>query len=129
MAGLLSGLAYAVLIIVLRVLSLSFDPVLITFFQNISIVLILLPFIEIPQNFLSAWWAYVVMGIIHSTIAPVLYFRGIKDVTASTASILGYLEPVCVIILGMIFLNEAVGIATFAGGLMILLSGYLTLKR
>jgi drug/metabolite transporter (DMT)-like permease len=51
-----------------------------------------------------------------------------KDVTASTASILGYLEPVCVIILGMIFLNEAVGIATFAGGLMILLSGYLTLK-
>jgi drug/metabolite transporter (DMT)-like permease len=129
MAGLLSGLAYGVLIIILRVLSPSFDPVVMTFFQNIIIVLILMPFIDIPQNFLSAWWAYGVMGIVHSIIAPVLYFRGMKDVTASTASILGYLEPVCVIILGMIFLNEAVGIATFAGGLMILLSGYLTLKR
>ena len=128
MAGLLSGLAYGVLIIILRVLSPSFDPVIMTFFQNMIIVLILLPFIEIPQNFLSAWWAFVVMGILHSIIAPVLYFRGMKDVTAYTASILGYLEPVCVIILGMMFLHEAVGIATLVGGLMILLSGYLTFK-
>jgi len=129
MAGLLSGLAYGVLIIIIRVLSPSFDPVIMTFSQNMIIVLILLPFVEIPQNILSAWWAFVVMGIFHSIIAPILYFRGMRDVTAYTASILGYLEPVCVILLGMMFLNEAVGIATLAGGLMILLSGYLTLKR
>jgi drug/metabolite transporter (DMT)-like permease len=129
MAGLLSGLAYGILIIILRSLSPSFDPLVMTFFQNTIIVLLLLPFIEIPRNFLSAWWAYGVMGTIHSVIAPVLYFRGMKEVTASTASILGYLEPVCVIILGIIFLNEAVGVATLVGGLMILLSGYLILKR
>jgi drug/metabolite transporter (DMT)-like permease len=128
MAGLMSGLAYGVLIVMLRFLAPSFDAILMTFFQNAIIVLILLPFVEIPADVLSAWWAFAVMGIVHSTIAPVLYFRGMKDVTAYTAAILGYLEPVCVILLGMIFLNEAVGIATIAGGLLILLSGYFTLK-
>jgi len=128
MAGLLSGFAYGVLIIILRLLAPSYDPVVMTFFQNTIIALMLLPFIRLPENFASAWWAFAVMGTVHSIAAPVLYFRGMKEVTAYTASILGYLEPVCVIILGMIFLNEAVGISTLAGGLMILFSGYLTLK-
>ncbi len=128
MAGLLSGFAYGVLIIILRALAPSFDPIVMTFFQNTIIALMLLPFIKLPTGFLSAWWAFAIMGIVHSILAPVLYFRGMKDVTAYTASILGYLEPVCVITLGIIFLNEPIGISTVVGGLMILFSGYLTLK-
>ena len=128
MAGLLSGLAYGVLIVMLRFLAPSFDPIVMTFFQNTIIVLMLLPFVEIPANIFSAWWAFAIMGIVHSTIAPVLYCKGMKDVSAYTASILGYLEPICVILLGMIFLHESVGIVTIVGGLLILLSGYFTLK-
>ncbi|GAB4423507.1 MAG: EamA family transporter [Thermodesulfovibrionales bacterium] len=128
LAGLLSGLSYAVLIILFRIFAQGYHPLVMTFFQNLIISFILLPFIRIPMNFASAIWAFAVMGIVHSTIAPILYFRGMRDVTANRAAILGYLEPVCAIILGVIFLNEGININTMIGGLLIFLSGYLTIK-
>ncbi len=128
-AGLFSGFAYAILIIVIRILAQSLNPIVMIFFQNLIIALILLPFVKLPENFSSALWAFAVMGVVHSTIAPVLYFRGMRDVTANKTAILGYLEPVCAIILGIIFLKEAVDYKTIIGGAMILFSGYITIKR
>lgn len=128
LAGLLSGFAYAVLVILCRIFAQSFHPLLMTFSQNIVIALLLLPFVEIHQGLLSAVWAFIVMGVVHSTIAPVLYFRGMKQVTANRAAILGYLEPVCAILLGFAFLGEGIDYRTIIGGVMILFSGYLTVK-
>ncbi len=131
-AGLFSGFAYALVIIVIRILAQSFNPLVMTFFQNLFIAVMLSPFIILtsqPLNILtSAWWAFAVMGLVHSTIAPILYFRGMRDVTANKTAILGYLEPVCAILLGMVFLGEAVNYKTIIGGAMILFSGYLTIK-
>ncbi len=128
LAGLFSGFAYAVLIIVLRVFAQSFNPILLTLSQNLVIALILMPFAAIPVNFTSALWALGIMGIVHSTIAPVLYFRGLREVTANTAAILGYIEPVCAILLGFVFFGESVSYQTLIGGGMILVSGYITIK-
>lgn len=125
-AGLISGLAYGILIIVFRFFAQNYNPVVITFSQNIIIALILLPFIEIPDNFTSAIWAFAIMGIVHSTVAPILYFRGMREVTANKSAILGYLEPVCAILLGILFLQEAITVKIIIGGFLILFSGYLT---
>jgi len=127
-SGLFSGFAYAVLIIVIRVITQKVNPFVMTLFQNIVIASILLPFVRIPDNFESALWAFGIMGIIHSTVAPVLYFKGMKVVTANKTAILGYLEPVCAIILGIVFLSEAVSYKTIIGGAMIVLSGYITIR-
>jgi drug/metabolite transporter (DMT)-like permease len=126
LAGLFSGFTYAVVIIIIRILAQNFNPLIMTFFQNLFIAAMLLPFVS-PAQALN-WWAFGVMGVIHSTIAPILYFRGMRDVTANKTAILGYLEPVCAIILGMVFLGEAVNYKTIIGGSMILFSGYLTIK-
>ncbi len=128
-AGLVSGIAYGVLIISLRFFAQRFNPVVITFFQSATIAFILLPFIEIPANFTSSLWAFGVMGVVHSTIAPVLYFRGMREVTANKSAILGYLEPVSAIILGTLFLSEEVTYKIVIGGAMILFSGYLTIVK
>ena len=128
-AGLVSGIAYGILIIILRFFAQKFNPIVITFFQSASIALILLPFVEIPANFTSALWAFVLMGVVHSTIAPLLYFRGLREVTANRSAILGYLEPVCAIILGILFLSEAVTYKIVIGGILILFSGYLTIVK
>lgn len=128
LAGLLSGITYAVIIILFRVFSQNYHPVVLTFSQNLIISAMLFPFAETTGDLRSALWAFGVMGIIHSTIAPILYFRGMRDVTANRAAILGYLEPVCAIILGVIFLGEAVSFKTIIGGGLILLSGYLTIR-
>ncbi|BCB96351.1 hypothetical protein JZK55_12730 [Dissulfurispira thermophila] len=134
LAGLFSGFAYAVLIILIRILAQNFNPLIMTFFQNFFIAIFLMPVVFLTSQFSnillspSSWWAFGIMGIVHSTIAPILYFRGMRDVTANRTAILGYLEPVCAIILGVIFLGEVVMTKTIIGGLMILFSGYLTIK-
>lgn len=127
-AGLFSGFAYAVLVIVIRKLAPTFNPIVMAFFQNLLIGFLISPFIKFPENIFSSLWAFLIMGIIHSTIAPILYFRGMKEVKANKAAILGYLEPVCAILLGIIFLGELISFKTIIGGLLIILSGYITIK-
>lgn len=126
-AGLFSGLTYAMIIIVVRTHSRNFNPLVLAFFSNGVIAILLAPFVrEIPLN---ALWSFLVMGIVHSTIAPVLYFKGLQSVTANRTAVLGYLEPVSAIIFSMIFLNELPGRNSIIGGMLIIFSGYLTLKN
>jgi drug/metabolite transporter (DMT)-like permease len=125
-AGLFSGLAYAIIVIFLRMYSQRFNPLILAFFSNAAIAVMLAPFIrEIP---LHALWSYFFMGIVHSTIAPILYFKGLQLVAANKAAVLGYLEPVCAIIFSIFLLNELPGLNSIIGGVLIVFSGYLTLR-
>jgi drug/metabolite transporter (DMT)-like permease len=125
--GLLSGVAYAVLILLVRAFARNHNPLVLTFFQNAMMCLMLLPFVkELP---LHALWSFVFVGVVHSTVAPVLYFRGLRDVRANRTAILGYVEPVCAILFGIIFLGEYPSVVSVAGGALILFSGYLTLRE
>jgi drug/metabolite transporter (DMT)-like permease len=129
LAGLFSGLAYALLVIVSRLFARNTHPLVMTFFQNIVIVFLLLPFAGILKVAPPPLWTMAVMGIVHSTIAPVLYFRGLKEVAANRAALLGYLEPVCAIVLGALFLGEGLQPASALGGAVILFSGYLAMRE
>jgi drug/metabolite transporter (DMT)-like permease len=126
LSGLASGAAYAVIIIVARRYAGQYRPFMLTYIVNITIMVCLAPFIrEFP---IRALWSFLVMGIVHSIIAPILYYRGLQDVSASRAAVLGYLEPVCAILLSMIFLREMPGHNSLFGGALILLSGYMTIR-
>jgi len=125
-AGLLSGLSYAIIIILSRSYARHFSPVVLSFLANTCIVLMLLPFIRVFP--LHAWRSLLIMGIVHSTFAPILYFKGLRTVTANRAAVLGYLEPVSAILFSMVFLNEIPGLYSFFGGVLILFSGYLTIR-
>ncbi len=127
LSGLLSGVAYAGVIIIIKILAINYEPVIMTFFQNSLIALILLPFMDFSSeiNILSI----TIMGTVHSTLAPILYFYGMKRVTASRAGLIGYLEPPFSIILGVIFLKEMIDLKTLIGGGLVLLSGYITIKK
>ena len=126
LAGLISGFAYAAIIIFIRKYARAYHPLILAFFTNVFMALMLIPFIrDIP---LHAWWGYLSMGAVHSTIAPILYYKGLQSVTANRAAVLGYLEPVCAILFSMLFLYEMPGINSLIGGVIIILSGYLTLR-
>ncbi len=127
-AGIISGFAYAFILIYVRKYGKNFHPLILAFFTNFFIVLMLLPFIqEFPTT--KSLWIYLFMGIVHSTIAPILYYKGLQFVTANKAAVLGYLEPVCAIIFSLIFLNEIPGLNSIFGGVLIILSGYITLME
>jgi len=127
-AGALSGLAYAFLIILIRRVASCYSSLFITFIQNGIVALVLLPFIihlDVPMHALPY---LIIMGVVHSTIAPILYVQGFRSVKANEAAILGYCEPVGATILAFIFFNEVPGITALLGGVLILLSGYLILR-
>lgn len=126
-AGLVSGLSYAIIIIFLRLHSHKFHPLLLSFLTNAFIAILLAPFVrEIPFH---AILSFLIVGIVHSSIAPILYFKGLQLVTANRAAVLGYLEPVSAIAFAMLFLGEYPSAISLIGGALIIFSGYLTLKR
>jgi drug/metabolite transporter (DMT)-like permease len=89
------------------------------------IVAILLPFVKVFP--VDALWSFVLMGVVHSTVAPIVYFKGLSLVEANRTAILGYLEPVGAVVFGMIFLNEYPKAVSLIGGGLIIFSGYITL--
>ncbi len=132
-SGLFSGVAYAFVVIIIRALSVNYHPVVMTFVQN-SLIACLLLLLSPPIPFKANLeginiYAVLIMGVVHSTIAPVLYFHGMKSVTAQRGALIGYLEPVFSIILGVLFLKEIIDLKAAIGGALVLLSGYMTIKR
>ncbi|MBI5025772.1 MAG: EamA family transporter [Nitrospirae bacterium] len=127
-AGIASGVVYAVIILLVRAISQKYTSLFVVFVQNMVAAFILLPFvIKIPLTYQSLPYL-VALGLIHSTLAPVLYLDGLKTVRANEAAILGYFEPVGAIILALIFLNEIPGAKALLGGLLILCSGYMIFR-
>jgi drug/metabolite transporter (DMT)-like permease len=126
-SGLASGLFYAILIIMIRVFAQRFNPYVLVFFQNLFVVLFLLPFVSLVT--IEKMLILLLMGIFHSTAAPYLYYFGLSRVQAQRAAILGYLEPVGAIIFSMLFLAEIPGFRSYIGGVLVLLSGYITLTE
>jgi drug/metabolite transporter (DMT)-like permease len=127
-AGLLSGVAYAFLILIIRKIAHAFSPLFILFVQNSIVSIILLPFVINTPHPLNILPYMLIMGVIHSTLAPLLYIDGMRGVRASEAAILGYLEPVGAVLLAMVFLQEVPGITALVGGLLILYSGIITIR-
>lgn len=126
-SGLVSGFMYAMIIIILRCHSQKFHPLVLAFLSNAVIAALLAPFVrEFP---ISALWSFLVIGLVHSTVALALYFKGTRSVTASKTAVLGYLEPMAAIMLSVIFLDEFLSLNTVIGGFMIIISGYITLKK
>jgi drug/metabolite transporter (DMT)-like permease len=128
-AGAMSGLAYAFLILIVKRIASVYSSLFITFIQNGITAIILLPFVlgtVVPSQALPY---LLIMGIFHSTIAPVLYVQGFRSVKANEAAILGYFEPVGATILAFIFLHEVPGIEALLGGALILYSGYMIIMK
>lgn len=128
-AGAMSGLAYAFLLLIIKRIASVYSALFITFIQNGITSMLLLPFVFAVTVPTQALPYLLIMGIFHSTIAPLLYVNGLKDVKANEAAILGYFEPVGAIILAFVFLHEVPGAAALLGGTLILYSGYMIIKN
>jgi drug/metabolite transporter (DMT)-like permease len=62
----------------------------------------------------------VLLGLLSTGLAYVLYFRLIGDAGATTASSVNYLVPVAAVLIGVVFLGEHVRWNVIAGGLTVL---------
>ncbi len=61
-----------------------------------------------------------VLGIVHTGVAYVLYFGAIKELPAQTSALLSYIDPVSAIILSAVFLQEGLTPAGLVGAVLVL---------
>jgi len=126
-AGTASGVAYAFLIIVSRRLSR-----MMMHHKAVVVLLWITAAVTAPAAFLvehhltsRTVLLLVTGGLVHSTIAPLLYFSALRQVMAQHAAILGYIEPLAAVPLAFLFLAELPPATAILGGILILFSGYL----
>jgi drug/metabolite transporter (DMT)-like permease len=126
-AGTVSGVAYAFIIIFSRSLSrmlMHHKAVVVLLWIT---TLTLAPAVIMTDFHLDYRQValLVVAGVFHSTLAPLLYYDALRKVIAQHAAILGYMEPLAAIPLAYVFLAETPSLLSLFGGALILFSGYL----
>jgi drug/metabolite transporter (DMT)-like permease len=84
----------------------------------------------VPVALASAWppptasWLWVVvLGVVHTALGITLYLSVLAVVPATHVGILGYLEPVAVIVAGWVWLGQRPALATVVGGLLVVGAG------
>jgi drug/metabolite transporter (DMT)-like permease len=130
LAGTISGLAYAFLIIVSRKLS-----QLMMHHKAVFVILWITAVATAPAalfqtHHLSLRTALLLLttGLVHSTVAPLLYYSALRQVMAQHAAILGYIEPLAAVPLAFFFLSELPPLTALFGGVLIIISGALVVR-
>lgn len=62
----------------------------------------------------------IIIGVIHTGIAYVLYFGSLDGIRAQTAAVLSYIDPIFAIILSALLLREKIGAAEIIGAILVL---------
>ena len=97
-----------------------------TIVQLAAAALALLPYVLVTEWGTSMDWSgpviplVLVLGIVHTGIAYVLYFGAIKELPAQTSALLSYIDPVSAIILSAVFLREGLSATGFVGAVLVL---------
>lgn len=132
--GVMSGLSFSIIIIYNRYLLLKNEQneknkaLNITFFQDAFAMICLTPllffFLE-PINTIS-WLQLVILGLVFTALAHLLYVNGLKNIEARTASLIANMEPVWGILFAVLLLGESLDLSIFIGGVLILCSAILS---
>lgn len=123
--GLAAALFYAIVIILNKKIKgiSAYDK---TIMQLATAALVLFPYILFTEEIsMSVFTPFtismiVIVGILHTGIAYVLYFASMKNLKAQTIAIFSYIDPVVAIILSALLLGEKMGIAEALGAVLIL---------
>jgi drug/metabolite transporter (DMT)-like permease len=129
LAGTLSGLAYAFVIIFSRRLSqlmLHHKAIIVNLWITAAVTAPAALTADYHVSFRAGALLFVT-GLLHSNLAPLLYFNALRKVIAQHAAILGYMEPLAAIPLAFFFLSETPTLITLFGGILILVSGYMVM--
>jgi len=126
-AGLISAVAYAVVIIIGRYIKTNINPLNYIIAQSGIAVFVMSFFCD--WNIFSfdqqSLFYLTTFGIFNIFFAAILFFKSLTKVDASIVGIIGYIEPVGAIMLGILFLKEPMNLRIAIGAFLILFSSTL----
>ncbi len=97
-----------------------------TFFQFFASLFVLLPYVVATGGFqiqtlpTSGLLALLVLGLLHTGVAYLLYFSSLSAVTGQEAALFSYVDPAIAIFLSIFLLHEPTSLFQLAGGCCIL---------
>lgn len=97
-----------------------------TVIQLGSAAVVLLPYVWFAEGIHPADYTFpiilllLVVGIIHTGLAYLLYFGSLEQLKAQTAALYSYIDPIAAIVLSAVILGELPGIMTVIGAVLIL---------
>jgi drug/metabolite transporter (DMT)-like permease len=109
--GILSGFCYALYSIFSKPVTKRYSPLTITTYTFLytSIFMLLTSDIERKINqfqYIDVWLSSLLLALVATVAAYILYTSGLKHLEASKASILATIEPIVAVVSGVVFLEE-----------------------
>jgi drug/metabolite transporter (DMT)-like permease len=131
--GLGAAASYAGLVIAAKLLVARLPPATVAFWSYAVAALALLPFLALADRVLPASGdelaGVLLLGIVFTGFSGMLYLAILRHVTAQAAGIIAFLEPVAAALLAWPLLDEPLGAATVAGGVLVLAAGVWVVLR
>ena len=132
--GLGAAVCYASVIIMNKKIT-GVDAYRKTTIQLLYAGLVMIPYMVLTDGFGSTIFnagtiaLVVIVGIVHTGFAYVLYFGSMDGLKAQSIAMLSYIDPVTALLLSALVLREPLTAAGAAGAIMILLSAVISEKR
>lgn len=134
--GVMSGLSFAIITVANRFLLLTrhltknTNSIELTFFQDLFAMICLVPFLIISPPLLSlqSWIMLLLLGVVFTALAHLLYINGLKQIEARTAALISNLEPVYGVVFAFLLLNEKPSFQIVLGGVLILIAAILAAR-
>lgn len=129
--GLVAAGFYASVILMNKFLK-EIDSIEITVVQLLSAAITLLPYVLIVEgnNIFSVATTSIpyilILGIVHTGIAYLLYFSSLQGLKGQTIAVLSYIDPVFAVIISALLLKESLGGLQILGGILILGSSFIS---
>ena len=97
-----------------------------TLLQFVAAVVTLTPYVALTSGVTlggmdaMGWVCLLIVGLVHTGLAYVLYFPSLKELPGQKAAILSYIDPLVAVIMSVLILREPMNAWQWIGGAMIL---------
>ncbi|WP_099353249.1 DMT family transporter [Fredinandcohnia onubensis] len=129
--GLLAAAFYASMILINKFIK-GLSDFETTIMQLSMASIVLFPYVLTTQSVnysglgLQSISLLLMVGIIHTGVAYLLYFSAIKKLKGQTIAVLSYIDPISAVIMAAIILNESMNLIQIVGGILILGSTFIS---
>ncbi|WP_328476550.1 DMT family transporter [Actinoplanes sp. NBC_00393] len=129
---LLAAISYAVATMLVQRRAADIPPEALTVGTTSITTVVLLPFtfFALPTEPVGAdsWAALAVLGVLCTAVALLAFYKLIGLAGSNRAGLVTYVNPVVAVLLGVVLLNESIGVATVAGFALVILGCWLSTR-
>ena len=123
--SLLAAVLFAFLIVLSKPLAEIYGGLQVAFLEMAGAGLLLIPVVAFAHwpHAGPSWLWLLVVGVVHTGLGITLYMGALAELPATHVGILGYLEPVGVVLCAWIFLAQRPTVETVLGGVLVVGAG------